>query len=314
MELRHLRYFAALAEELHFGRAAEKAFVAQPTLSQQIQKFEDELGVRLFERTKRNVELTQAGEALLPYAQRILKDASRAEKAARAAREGETGYLRIGFEGSVMRSGLSRVIKTFREGTPGVELELEELGSRAQAEALREEALDVGFVLLPIDERDLLTLEIDTAPTVAVLPENHRLAGQEHVGLLDLKNEPHIMWARDVAPGVYDDYLRACHNAGFAPEVVQEIRHMESLLGLAAAGIGISFAHSARAESGYPGVTYALITEPRLPIRMGVAWPQGDLLPIVERFLEVARRLSHPPDAENNAASPRSSDGPDSPS
>jgi DNA-binding transcriptional LysR family regulator len=296
MELRHLRYFAALAEELHFGRAAEKSFVAQPTLSQQIQTFEEELGVRLFERTKRSVELTQAGEALLPYARRILKDAKRAEKAAHAAREGEAGYLRIGFEGSVMRSGLSRVIKTFQEEVPDVELELEELGSRAQADALRKESLDVGFVLLPIDERDLLALEIDTAQTIAVLPETHRLAGQEHVAIGELESEPHIMWARDIAPGVYDNYLRECHNAGFAPEVVQEIRHMESLLGLVAAGIGISTAHSARAESGYPGVTYALITEPRLPIRMGVAWPQGDTLPVAERFLEVVRRFAQPSD------------------
>ena len=296
MELRHLRYFAALTEELHFGRAAEKSFVAQPTLSQQIKKFEDELGVQLFERTKRNVELTQAGEALLPYAKRILKDASRAEKAAHAAQEGEAGYLRIGFTGAVMRSGLSRVIKTFREETPSVELELEELGSRSQAEALRKETLDIGFVLLPIDERGLLTLEVDTAPTVAVLPESHRLAGRDQVPLRELEGEPHIMWERNVAPGVYDNYLRACHNAGFAPEVVQEIRHMESLLGLVAAGLGVSTAHSARAEGGYPGVTYALITEPRLPIRMGVVWPQGDPLPVVERFLEVVRRLSQSSD------------------
>ena len=289
MELRHLRYFMALAEELHFGRAAEKAFVAQPTLSQQIQKFEDELGAPLFERTRRSVTLTQAGEALLPYARRILKEAGQAEKAALAAREGAAGYLRIGFGAPAMRGGLSRIIKTFREETPGVELELEELGSRAQAEALRAEAIDVGFVLLPIDERELLTLEINAAPTVAVLPEGHRLAGRAEVPLPELEGEPHVMWARDVAPGVYDDYLRACHRAGFAPEVVQEIRHMESLLGLVAAGVGISTAHRTRAQSDYPGVTYALITEPRVPIRMGVAWRQGDLLPVTKRFLDRVR-------------------------
>ncbi len=292
MELRHLRYFTALAEELHFGRAAEKTFVAQPTLSQQIQKFEEELGARLFERTKRSVALTQAGEALLPYARRILKEAERAEKAALAAQEGRAGYLRVGFEAPAMRSGLSRVIKAFRKEAPGVELSLEELGSRQQAEALRAETLDVGFVLLPIDERDLRVREVDEAPTALVLPSGHRLAGRAEVPLRELEGEPHVMWARDVAPGVYDDYLRACHEAGFAPEVVQEIRHMESLLGLVAAGIGLSTAHRSRAMSDYPGVVYALITEPVVPIRTGVAWRQGAPAPVVERFLRVTGEVA----------------------
>lgn len=292
MELRHLRYFKALAEELHFGRAAAKAFVAQPTLSQQIKKFEEELDAELFDRTKRDVKLTKAGEALLPYATRILKEARQAERATRAAREGQAGYLRIGFEAAAMRSGLSRVIKAFRRAVPGVELELDELGSRAQANALREEAVDVGFVLLPIDERELRVLEIDEAPTVAVVPDSHPLSERDAVPLRMLEDEPHIMWARDVAPGVYDDYLRACHAAGFAPRVVQEIRHMESLLGLVAGGLGISTAHRARAQSGYPGVTYVLITEPTIPIKMGVAWRQDGASPVLDRFLDVTREVS----------------------
>ena len=298
MELRHLRYFAALAEELHFGRAAEKAFVAQPTLSQQIKKFEEELDAQLFERTKRNVTLTEAGEALLPYARRILKEARRAQKAAHAAREGQAGYLRVGFEAPAMRSGLSRVLKAFRQATPGVELELEELGSRAQAEALRKEAVDVGFVLLPVDERGLQARQIDEAPTVAVLPTGHRLAGQREVPLRELREEPHIMWARDVSPGVYDDYVRACHAVGFSPKVVQEIRHMESLLGLVAGGLGISTAHRTRAQSDYPGVAYALITEPAIPIRMGIAWRQGEASPVVERFLDVTWQVTDRADGD----------------
>lgn len=193
-----------------------------------------------------------------------------------------------------MRGGLSRVIKRFREEAPGVELELEEQGSRAQAEALRAGALDIGFVLLPIDERELLTLEIDEAPTVAVLPQGHRLDGRGEVPLRELEGEPHVMWwARNVAPGVYDDYLRAFHKAGFVPQAVQEIRHMESLLGLVAAGVGISTAHRTRAQSDYPGVVYALITEPRVPIKMGVAWRQGNALPVTKCFLEAVRQLAH---------------------
>lgn len=292
MELRHLRYFVAVAEELHFGRAAEKVFVAQPTLSQQIQAFEEELGAQLFERTKRNVQLTAVGEALLPYARRLLKDAEEARKAARAAKEGRAGYLRISYEASAMRTGLPEAIKAFREETPGVELALSEQGSRAQVEALREQAVDVGFVLLPIDERGLRVRQIDEAPTVVVLPEGHRLAGRERVPLSELSDEPHVMWARDVSPGAFDDYVRACHEVGFAPKVVQEIRHMESLLGLVAAGLGVSIAHRSRARSRYPGVCYALITEPVIPLRMGVAWRQDDVSPVLERFLQVIRRIA----------------------
>ena len=292
MELRHLRYFAALAEELHFGHAAERVFVAQSTLSQQIQAFEEELSVRLFRRSKRSVELTEAGRTLLPYARRVLREARRAERVAHAAKSGTAGLLRVTYEATAMRSGLPEAIKAFREEAPGVELDLVEQGSRAQAEALREDAADVGFALLPIDERGLRVREIDEAPTLVVLPEGHRLAGRRRVPLAELAEEPHVMWARDVTPGVYDDYLRACHAAGFSPEVVQEIRHMESLLGLVAAGLGVSTAHRARAESRYPGVRYALITEPVIPLRMALVWRQGDASPVTERFLRVVRRVA----------------------
>lgn len=288
MELRHLRYFVAVAEELHFGRAADRVFVAQPTLSQQIQAFEGELGARLFDRTKRSVALTEVGEALLPYARRILRKVGQAEKAVRAAREGRAGYLRISYEAPAMRSGLSQAVKAFRRAVPGVELDLVEQGSRAQVEALREGSVDVGFVFLPVDERGLRVREIDEAPTLVVLPEGHRLAGREEVPLCELADEPHVMWAREGAPSVYDDYVRACHAAGFAPRVVQEIHHMESLLGLVAAGLGVSTAHRTRAQSHYPGVNYALLVEPVIPIRMGMVWRQGDPSSVLERFLQGA--------------------------
>lgn len=292
MELRHLHYFVTLAGELHFGRAAEKVFVAQSTLSQQIQAFEEELDVALFQRSKRSVRLTEAGRTLLPYARRVLQEARRAERVAQAAKRGTAGLLRISYEATAMRSGLAEAIKAFRSEAPDVELDLVEQGSRAQAEALRAEAVDVGFVFLPIDERGLRAEAIDEAPTLVVLPEGHRLAGRQRVPLRELSDEPHVMWARDVTPGVFDDYVRACHEAGFAPQVVQEIRHMESLLGLVAAGLGVSTAHRSRAQSHYPGVCYALITEPVIPLKMGVAWRQGEVPAVVARFLKVVHRVT----------------------
>jgi DNA-binding transcriptional LysR family regulator len=290
MELRHLRYFAALAEELHFGRAAERVFVAQSTLSQQIQAFETELGTQLFRRSRRSVELTEAGKTLRPYAQRVLREAERAERVAHAARSGAAGLLRVGYEATAMRSGLPEAIKAFRADAPNVTLDLDEQGSRAQAEALRAGELDVGFVFLPIDERGVRVEVLSRAPAAVALPEEHRLAGQADVPLGALKEEPFVMWARDVAPGLYDDYVRACHDAGFAPYVVQEIRRGESLRGLVAAGLGVAFAHPSSRRVQRPGVRYARLTEPQVPLTMGVAWPQGDGPAVRERFLEAVRR------------------------
>ena len=292
MELRHLRYFAVLAEELHFGRAAERAFVAQSTLSQQIQTFEAELGTQLFERSRRSVALTEAGKTLLPYAQRVLREAERAERVARAAEGGKAGLLRIGYEATAMRSGLPEAIKSFRAEAPGVKLDLYEEGSRAQAEALRNGDLDVGFVFLPVDERGLRIEPLNEAFAVMVLPSEHRLAGRKAVPLPQLEEEPHVMWAREATPSLYDDYLRACHDAGFAPHVVQEIRHGESLRGLVAAGLGVGVAHPSSMQVQRPGVAYARLTRPQVALTMGVARPQSaDDAPeaVRGRFLRAVR-------------------------
>ena len=286
MELRHLRYFVAVADELHFSRAAARVFVAQPTLSQQVRAFEDEVGARLFDRSRRAVALTDVGRVLLPHARRVLADAERAEAAVRAAAEGRAGTLRVGYEAPVMRGGLSDALRAFRAGAPDVALELWEAGSRGQVEAVREGRADVGFVLLPVDEEGLEVRSLGGAPVLAVLPEGHRLAGRAEVALAELADEPHVVWARDQAPGVYDAYVRACQAAGFTPRVVQEIRHMESLLGLVAAGIGVATAHEARAQPGYPGVAYAQIVAPALTIETGVVWQRGDVSPVLARFLE----------------------------
>jgi DNA-binding transcriptional LysR family regulator len=289
MELRHLRYFAVLADELHFGRAAERVFVAQSTLSQQIQTFETELGTALFHRSRRSVELTEAGRTFLPYARRVLREAERAERVAHAARSGMAGLLRVGYEATAMRSGLPEAIKAFRKDAPDVKLDLDEQGSRVQANALRRGDLDVGFVFLPIDERGVQVRPLVEASAVVALPSEHHLAGRRTVPLAELKEEPHVMWARDVTPSLYDDYVRACHDAGFAPYVVQEIRQGESLRGLVAAGLGVAVAHPSSAQIQRDGVRYAPLTEPQVPLTMGVAWRQGETAPALERFLEAVR-------------------------
>ena len=286
MELRHLRYFTALAEELHFGRAADAVFVAQSTLSQQIQAFETELGVQLFDRSSRTVELTEAGRTFLPYAKRVLQEARRAESVARAARDGMAGLLRITYEATAMRSGLPAVIKAFRGQRPHGELDLVEETTRAQVAALREEESDVGFVFMPINERGLQVRTLFTAPMVVVLPEEHRLAGRSQVPLHELEHEPHVTWARNESPRLYDAYVRACHDAGFTPEIIQEIEQGENFLGLVEAGLGISIAHASNVQIQRPGVRYATLVEPTVPLTLGLAHRHEDDSPLLERFLQ----------------------------
>ena len=286
MELRHLRYFTALADELHFGRAADAVFVAQSTLSQQIKAFEDEIGVRLFERSSGGVELTDAGRTFLPYAKRVLREARRAESVARAAREGLAGLLTITYEGTAMRSGLPAIIKAFQRQRPHGELDLVEETTREQVGALREEKTDVGFLFLPINERGLRVHTLFSAPMVAVLPSDHRLADRDTVPLRALEGEPHVIWARSGAPRIHDTYVRACHEAGFTPQIIQEIERGESFLGLVEAGLGVSIAHASNVQIQRPGVRYAKIVEPTVPLTLGLAHRHDDESPLLGRFLE----------------------------
>lgn len=286
MELRHLRYFTALAEELHFGRAAEAVFVAQSTLSQQIHAFEEELDVKLFERSSRGVDLTEAGRTFLPYAKRVLQEARRAESVARAARDGLAGLVRITYIATAMRSGLPALIKAFRQRRPHGELDLVEQTTGEQVTALREEEADVGFLFLPINERGLKVHALFTAPMVVVLPEDHRLADLDRVPLRELEGEPHVIWARSGAPRIRDTYVRACHEAGFAPRIIQEIQRGESFLGLVEAGLGLSIAHASNAHIERPGVKYAKIVEPEVSITLGLAHRHDDESPLLDRFLK----------------------------
>ncbi len=285
MELRHLRYFVAVADELHFGRAAARVFVAQPTLSQQIRALEDEVGARLFDRSRRGVALTDVGRVFLPHARRVLDAAARAEAAVHSAAEGRAGALRIGYEAPALRSGLSDALRTFRADAPDVELDVREAGSREQVEAVRAGRADAGFVLLPVDEEGLAVHSLGAAPVCLVMPAGHRLSGRATVPFAELDGEPLVVWTREPAPAAYDDIVRACHAAGFAPRIVQEIRHMESLLGFVSAGIGLGTVHEARVQPGYPGVAYARLVEPDVTIETGVVWRRGDASPVLARFL-----------------------------
>lgn len=292
MDLRLLRSFIAVAEELHFGRAAARVYVAQSTLSQQIRELEDQHGVQLFERTRRSVALTDIGRLFLPYARRVLCEAERAAEALQAAQGGLVGHLRIGYETELMRGALPDVIRAFREAAPAVTLELREVQTGKQTDALRGYEIDIGFLLLPVDKAGLVVQAFEAAPLVVLVPSAHRLAGHSMVTLRDLQDEPHVMWARETAPGAYDAYIAACTAEGFEPRIIQTVWHVESCLGLVAAGLGVAPADELVASIPRTGVAVVPI-QPEATVVRGIARRAGKPGPVLERFLAVCNTV-HP--------------------
>ena len=208
--LRHLRYFVAVAEELHFGRAAERLHMAQPPLSQRIRTLEGELGLQLFTRTSRRVELTPAGRSLLDEARGLLAHADELEARMRQVREGTLGRLRAALPPDLEATVLATVMRTFRSACPGVSLELSEASSSAQAGALRDGALDVGVLLHPVADPELATGPVVQKPLGVLVPADGELAGQDEIELGELGERALVLFPRESAPLAYDDLLADC--------------------------------------------------------------------------------------------------------
>lgn len=289
MELRHLRYFVTLAEELHFGRAAQRLHIAQPPLSQQIRQLETELGFELFHRTKRKVQLSEAGQAFLGEVQQIFKQLEQAIQVGRQTNRGEMGQLIVGFVGSAAYNILPNILRTFRTSVPAVRLELHELTTNQQLRWLEEGRIDVGFVRPPIEE-DTFNFEIIFQESLIVaLPETHLLANESHICLPSLKNEPFILFPRLLAPGLYDLIISLCQQAGFSPNVTQEAIQMQTIVSLVAGGLGIAIVPESLQNLQRTGVVYKTVQEPTPKAAIAIIWRQNDTSPTVQRFLEIAR-------------------------
>lgn len=288
MELRHLRYFIAVAEELHFSRAAARLRMAQPPLSQQIRQLEGELGVVLLHRTKRHVELTTAGEAFLEEARRVLAQTERAMRAARRAAHGETGHLSIGFVPSADLDVLPRVLRVWNARSPHVEIELHPLLPAAQIEALRDDHIQVGFVRLPVDEHGLVVEPIQREPLLAVLPRGHRLAHEARVRLADLARDTMILFPRDVAPGYYDVFISACRHAGFTPRLLHP-GSLQTNLALVSAGLGVTLMPAAIRNLRRAGVVYRALAPPVPQVELAVAYRRECRSAVLPAFLQVLR-------------------------
>ncbi|UQR66644.1 LysR substrate-binding domain-containing protein [Bradyrhizobium sp. C-145] len=289
MELRHLRYFMAVGEELSFTRAAERLHIAQPPLSQQIKQLEEELGVTLLQRGARPLRLTDAGEVLLQRSRTILADLDAAMAETRRTGRGQTGKLSVGFAGSAMYVFLPDVINGFREACPNVELNLHEMLACEVAQALQERKIDVGFArpqLPPLDRvAQKLILE---EPYLAALPKRHRLAGRSSIALRELVDEPFVLYPSTPGPSVTELFTSACRESGFVPRVAQEARHLQTVVGLVAAGVGVSLVPQAAADGQRRrGVTFVPLSPPVPMAPLTVVWREEDISPALREFLAV---------------------------
>jgi DNA-binding transcriptional LysR family regulator len=288
MELRQIRYFVAVAEELHFGRAAARVHIAQPALSRQIRALEEQMGVRLFERDRRRVALTAAGASFLDESKLVLGQLDRAVEAARRADRGELGSLRIGYVPAVVGTSLPEIVRAFRKRFPGVDVRLQEMNPAMQVDALLAERVDVGFVRGPVHEPALAVQTVLEEPLVAALPLGHRLGRHKRLAVAMLAGEPFVLQARSRGPGSHDQILAVCRSAGFSPRVVQEGSQLD-LLALVASGAGVAIVPASLRAIRRAGVLYRPFIE-RPKTRLDMVWRKNAGSPVLREFLKDMRR------------------------
>jgi len=295
MELRHLRYFVTVAEELHFGRAAQRLHLSQPPLSMQIKALEQELGTLLLERTQRRVALTPAGEVFLKEAREILARVEQAAANAQRAARGEVGELIIGFVSIADYNLLPQTLSTFRTANPGIRLVLREATSDVQLQQLADERMDVGFIVPPVADERLAVLPLLREPLVAALPAQHPLArGRGALALARLRDMPFILFPRHMAQGLYDDIVSFCRQAGFSPRVEQEAVQMQTIVSLVSSGLGVALIPASLRHLARTGVVYRSLRETGPSTEIALAWRMRDTRPALQRFLEAVRSVVKP--------------------
>jgi DNA-binding transcriptional LysR family regulator len=289
IELRHLRYFLAVAETLHFSKAAKRLGMAQPPLSQQIKRLEQLLGHALFERTTRGVKLTPAGQLLARRARSTMEKVDEDLAQVRRLGRGEEGTLTVGFSGSVMFTELPAAIQSFRYRYPKVELRLRELVTTAQIAALLSGQIDLAFLRDGDPTEGIRITTLLKEKYVAVLPEAHLLARRRTLSVKALEGEPFIMFARRMGPLAYDRTVACCERGGFRPNIVQDAPQWLTLVRLVAAGLGVSLAPACVARVAMPGAVYREVkTACRTSIDLGVKVGAESVL--ARNFIEIANQ------------------------
>jgi DNA-binding transcriptional LysR family regulator len=297
IELRQLRYFVAVAEETHFGRAAARLHMTQPPLSQAIQLLEATLGTPLFERTRRSVALTPAGDALLPEARRLIQQAAALPDLVKRAASGQSGSMILSFVSTADYSVLPPLLREFRERFPQVQIELREATTDVQLHDLMAGRIDAGLLIPPVPDKALSELEYMTVlsePLVLALP--HGIKGAHGKPVKDLKSLkaitdlPLIIFPRRIAPALHDTILACFRDAGLTPRIGQEAIQMQTIVGLVSAGMGIALVPQSVSNLKRPGVDYQALARHTAMVETGLAWRKDNRSPVLRSFLELLRK------------------------
>jgi DNA-binding transcriptional LysR family regulator len=294
MELRHLRYFVAVSESLHFGEAAAKLRIAQPSLSQQILQLESELQTSLLRRTRRRVELTEAGELFLEEARDILARTERAAMIARRIGRTDEGRIRVGVGYCMNQMAVAQAVSIFSTSHPRVRIELQTIAMPLQIAALRDQRIDVGFVRYPVTESSLTSEILVSEPLVIALPKPHRFAGKHTVSLSALAHEPFVLTSREHVPVYHDIVLKACRDARFVPNARHETDLLYVLLGLVAAGCGIALVPAFAQKIRPRRVTFASMRPASPTLQTVAAWRRDNSSATLTEFVSVVQRALMP--------------------
>lgn len=287
--MRLLRSFEAVADELHFGRAARRLYVSQPSLSRSIRELERRLGVELFARTSREVRLTEAGRILHERLPRPLGDLDALLTYIGRVGRGEVGHLGIAFLPSATNRLLPAIVRAFRSSFPSVSLALEETLDDAAIEGLLARRFDVALVRIVRSRPELRFEPLVREPLCVAVGHDHRLASRKRLRYADLRDERFILWPRQLAPESFDEIVERCRSAGFTPQVVQEAEHAPTILGLVAAGVGISVL--ARSYEALRSGDVLFVPLERDSTTLHVAWRADDRSAARQNFVEIARRV-----------------------
>ena len=295
LELRQLRYFVAVAEELHFGKAALRLHMTQPPLSQAIQALEELLGAPLFVRSRRAVALSPAGQALLPEARRLLAQAATFPELVRRAAGGEAGRLTLAFVSSADYSILPPFLRNYRTAYPDVQITLQEATTDLQVDDLLQARIDAGFLIAPLSDKarvDLDYLKLLAEPLILAAPSGQAGPGDGAVWLRDVPPLPLIIFPRQIAPGLHDAILSCFGAAGLTPQIGQEAIQMQTIVGLVSAGMGLALVPQSVSNLMRPGVQYRALRDPTPQVETGLAWRRDNDSPVLKGFLDLLRTPS----------------------
>lgn len=290
MELRHLKYFQAVAEELHFGKAAVRLKMAQPPLSLQIRQLEEEMGVALFLRTKRSVELTEEGKVFLEKVYPLFESLDKAIETVKMVSRGEVGEIVIGFIATAAYDILPIIIKHYRIQYPGIHVVLKQLTTSEQLKALQEGTIHIAILSEPKESNEINFELIRKEPLVVALPKEHSLAAKtSSIELINLSNEPFVLTRRTANQNYYDAVINCCYQEGFSPQIEQETGEMSTVISLVAAGIGIALVPASMQLLLQNDVVYQKIKNNKFNTVTAFAWRSENQSPIVHAFIDLVK-------------------------